>query len=117
MLGPFPDRGEYEHCHTFELSGPEDANLDKLVQMIEASRKISFRDTREWHQKDAEREKKETQATAEDMIRNRLPAFGGRALASSHVRRSFKTAPLLLTAQQAGLPTKPGLQTLPKRAA
>jgi len=111
ILGPFPDRGEYELCHVFEACGPEDCNLEKLVQLIEL--RYSPAETRAWHQKDPEKEAKNTRQTAEDIIRNRLPAYGGRAIASSRVARSFKTAPLLLTAQEAGLPTKPGMRTKP----
>ena len=35
ILGPYPERGEYEKCHVFALSGPDDANLDKLISWIE----------------------------------------------------------------------------------
>jgi len=113
ILGPFPDRGEYELCHVFEACGPEDCNLEKLVSVIELRHTPA--EIRAWHQKDAEKEAKATRQTAEDMIRNRLPAYGGRAISSSRVSRSFKTAPLLLTAQEAGLPTKPGMRTKPNK--
>ena len=108
MLGPWPERGEYELCHAFELSGPEDANLDKLVALIEHGRTIRFYDTLNWHREDAAKEKKATQQLAEDMIRNRLPAFGGRALSYGTHGRSFKTARQLKTAQEVGLPIIPG---------
>lgn len=112
ILGPFPDRGEYELCHAFEACGPEDANLEKLIAVLNL--RYSPAETLAWHRKDADKEQKNTRAIAEDMIRNKLPAYGGRALHSARgVKRSLKTAPLLLTAQQAGLPTRAGMITKP----
>ena len=116
-LGPYPDRGEYEVCHVFEACGPTDANIEKLVKWVEASREVRAYDTKVWHQNDAEREKKETQTLAQDMIRNKLPAYGGRAIASSRVARSFKTRPILKTAEELGLPLTSGMRTIPNRAA
>lgn len=112
-LGPFPDRGEYELCHVFEACGPENCNLEKLISVIEL--RSSYQELQTWHQRDAEKETKRNQTMAEDMIRNKLPAYGGRPIFSSRVARNFKNAPLLLTAQQAGLPTRPGLRITPTR--
>lgn len=110
-LGPWPERGEYEVCHVFELSGPEDANIEKLVDLV--NRRARFADLQTWHRNDEEERLKKTRATAEDMIRNRLPAYGGRAFASSRVARGFKTRPILRTAEELGLPTRPGMRTKP----
>lgn len=111
VLGPFPERGDYEICHSFEVSGPEDANLDKLVWLIEHPR--SLRDVTQWHREDAQKEIRKNRSTAEDMIRNRLPAYGCRPFAGGKASRGSKTAPLLLTAEQAGLPTRAGMRTKP----
>jgi len=37
VLGPYPDRGEYEICHKFNRVVPQDENITKLVELIEAS--------------------------------------------------------------------------------
>lgn len=113
ILGPFPDRGDYELCHSFEVVPPDDCSIEKLITMLEC--RATDQENALWHRKDAEKQTKDTRTIAEDMIRNKLPAFGGRVLASSRIQRGTKTAPLLLTAQQAGLPTRPGLRTKPNR--
>lgn len=107
ILGPWPARGEYEHCHTFELSTPTDANIEKLIKLIEASRQVRFQDTLNWHREDAARERESIRKTAEDMIRNRLPAFGGRPMSAGKYGRTTKI-PTLRTAQELGLPRIPG---------
>lgn len=123
-LGPYPSRGEYDFCHGFELSGPEDANLDKLIALIAHGRTIRFQDTLAWHRDDHAREKLAMQKKVEDIIRNRLPAFGGRAISGMGGNavghgRSFKTVKDLRSAQECGLPTRPGMrqQVLPQSAA
>lgn len=107
ILGPWPERGEYDLCHSFELSGPQDANLDKLVALIEYSRKVSLYESTIWHREDAARERKALQTTAEDMTRNVLPAFGGRPMSYGRFGRGFKTAKQTLTAREAGMPVLP----------
>jgi hypothetical protein len=113
-LGPIPARGEYDLCHAFELSGPEDANLDKLVAAIEFSRGVRLVDTMQFHRDEAEREKQANGAKVEDMIRNRLPAFGCRPMFSGRTRRGTEkvhgNVNLRYTAQEAGLPTTPGMR-------
>lgn len=112
-LGPYPERGEYQLCHVFEACGPDDANLEKLVKLIE--RRHRLYDIQQWHREDAEREQKQTRTTAEDMIRNKLMAFGTRPFSSALVSRGSKNPPILKSANELGLPTKPGLRTKPNK--
>ena len=107
ILGPWPARGEYRHCHSFELSGPEDANLDKLVSLLKYSQKTSLYESIMWNREDAARNKASAGITAEDMTRNVLPAFGGRPMSYGRFGRGFKTAKQLLTAREAGMPVLP----------
>ena len=107
VLGPWPEKGEYELCHVFDTAPPADASIETLIAWIEAGRQIPFSETRAFHQKDAKRELLATRATAEDMIRNRLPAFGVSPMVGFGGGRGSKTAPLLRSAQELGLPTKP----------
>jgi len=115
-LGPWPERGEYEVCHLFETSGPWDANLEKLIGLIE--HKPTLYETVIWHRRDAEKQLKQQRAFVDDKIRNLLPAFQTKPFASRLVARGTKTVPgLRLSAQEAGLATKPGLTTKPKKVA
>lgn len=113
-LGPWPERGDYEACHFFENGAPDDANLEKLVWLV--SNKPTLHDTVMWHRQDAQREIKEKRNLAEEMIRSKLPAFGGRVLSSSRIQRGSKTVKELRSAQELGLPTTPGLRTIPNRS-
>lgn len=116
VLGPWPGRGEYELCHVFDVAGPSDANIQTLITWIEAGRNIPFSDTLQFHRDEAEREQKATRNQAEDLIRNRLPAYGSRPFVSGRgVKRGTKTANLLRTAEELGLPTQAGMRTIPNQ--
>jgi hypothetical protein len=113
-LGPWPERGEYEHCHTFEACAPSDANLEKLVMWIEAGMSRPFSETLQWHRDDEDRQRKDKETRATDIIRNALPAWGCRPFAGAHGRR-VTPMPMLYTAEDLGLPTTPGMRTKPNR--
>jgi len=108
ILGPYPTRGEYEICHSFETSTPDDANLEKLILWIEKSNHVRFYDTQDWHRRDAEREKEVIGNQQEAMIRNWLPAFGTAPMSGYRGGRSHKAAPITRTAEELGLPTQGG---------
>ncbi len=108
-LGPWPERGEYELCHVFDTAQPSDASIEALVTLIEYGRQVPFADTLRWQREDALKEKLATRATAEAMIRNRFPAFGVESFVGAHGHRGTKTAPILKSAEELGLPTRPGM--------
>jgi len=109
VLGPWPESGEYELCHVFDTAPPADASIETLITWIEAGRNIPFRDTLQFQREDAKRELLSTRAKAEDMIRNLLPSFGVNPMVGFKGGRGTKTAPLLRSAEELGLPTRPGL--------
>ena len=113
ILGPWPSRGEYELCHVFDVAGPADADVEKLITWIEAGKEIPLSQTLQYHRDSADREAKSTRGQAEDMIRNRLPAYGCRPMVSSRVARGYKTARVLKSAEELGLPTQSGFSTKP----
>jgi hypothetical protein len=106
ILGPYPDRGEYEICHTFETSTPDDASLEKLISWIEAGRHVSLAEKTTFQREDAEREAKAVSNQQDDMIRNRLRHFG--AVSGYGGGRGELCAPILRTAEELGLPTVGG---------
>ncbi len=108
-LGPWPEKGEYELCHVFDTAPPADASIETLITWIEYGRGIPFADTLRFQRSDAEKEKLATRATAEAMIRNRLPAFGSVPMVGFHGGRGSKTARIIRTAEELGLPMRPGL--------
>ena len=108
-LGPWPEKGEYELCYVFYPAPPADVSIEYRIKLIEASRKVPFRDTLNYQRDDSEKNLKSTRATAEDMIRNRLPAFGTQPMIGRGGGRGTKTAPILRTAQELGLPSNAGM--------
>lgn len=109
LLGPYPDRGEYEICHPFEITLPTDCNLDKIVMWVEEGRNRSWWENRTACQADYDKEEKSNDSTKNAIIRNSLPAFGTAPMSGFGGGRGTKTAPILKTAEELGLPTSGGM--------
>jgi hypothetical protein len=112
-LGPWPEKGDYEICHPFEVFGPWDCDIEKLITWIEMGKKHSLYEKAVFHRQEAQKEVAANRSTANDLIRNKLPAFGCRPFAGGKVSRGAKTVPLLRSAEELGLPTIPGMRTIP----
>jgi hypothetical protein len=108
ILGPWPERGEYEVCHVFEAAPPDACNIETLVCLVEKSRAVSFYDTQVHVRNQAAKEKKAIGDQQEAMIRNWLPAFGTRPVSGYGGSSSRKTMPILKSANELGLPTQGG---------
>ncbi len=103
---PYQDRGDYDHCHTFEASDPANSSVDKLVKWIIAGREGSFQDNLDACQAQYAAEEKDKDNEIEARIRNVLPAYGAAAMVGGghQAGRGTKTAPLLKSANELGLP-------------
>ena len=103
-LGPYPDRGEYSHVHTFTCP-IVDANLEKLIAWIEAGRERSWQDNLDACNQEYADEEKDKQGKMDAVVRNALPAYLDRPFVSgTGVKRGTKTAPMILTADQVKMP-------------
>lgn len=111
ILGPWPEKGEYELCHVFDVAPPSDASIETLISMIEYGRRIPFGEILAFHRKEAEKEQAERRAKAEDLIRDKLPAFGASPFVGGAGVRRVTPIPTLRSAQELGLPTRPGTRT------
>lgn len=109
ILGPYPERGEYECCHVFDAVGIADSNLDHLICWIEMGQKYSFSENRVACQKNVDDDEKERKRIRLDMIGDRLRAFGTGPLSGYGGGRNTKTYPIMRSAEELGLPTKPGM--------
>ena len=103
LNGPYPDRGEYYHAHTFTCP-IVDANLDKLISWIEEGRKRSWQDNLDACKQEYDDDTKERQGRMDAIVKNALPAYCGSPFSGGAVSRGSKTAPILLTADQVRLP-------------
>lgn len=104
-LGPYPERGEYDICHHFEFTGPDDCNLDKLISWIEEGRKRNPQENTNALKDAAAKEENDMRNARLDIIGNALPAFGSAPMVGHGGGRGTKTMPVLRSAQEAGLPT------------
>jgi hypothetical protein len=115
ILGPWPERGEYDLCHVFEACGPVDANLDKLIMWIEEGRKRSFQDNRDACGAEYEQEDKDIRNTQDATIRNLLPAFGTSPMVGFGGGRGTKGDAIVKSANELKLPMGHNKLTVGKR--
>jgi len=112
ILGPYPDRGEYEICHRFNLTTPTDENLPELIQLIEQSHKTTRRNGNVFDNPEntvacmrkAEQEQAATSSEMQARIGNAMRPFGADAMVGYGGTRGTKTFHVALSAQEAGLP-------------
>lgn len=109
ILGPYPHRGEYECCHVFDACGIADSNLDNLIRWVEMGEDYSFNENRVACQKNVDYDEKERKRLRHDIIDNSMRALGTGPLSGYGGGRNTKTYPILKSAEELGLPTKPGL--------
>jgi hypothetical protein len=106
--GPYPSRGEYSLAWQFDLGVTQDG-LDKIIGTIEASRKRSQQDLRDFHSAEYAAEEKQRHAAVYGEIRESYSAFGKAPMAGYGGGRGTKTAPPMLSANELGLPI-PGMR-------
>lgn len=84
-LGPYPSRGEYEHCWTLQEAGTgryitlDCGAADKIVQAVIRGRELVHKDKRASLEKLRERQRKaeqEWEKFADDVLDDAFPAFG-----------------------------------------
>lgn len=102
--GPYPSRGEYDLAWEFD-AGPANDSIDKIIAAIEAGRRRSFQDVRDAHAAEYDYEREATRKQGEDQIRDAVSAFGASPMSARGYGRGTKTAPVLKTAEELGLPT------------
>ncbi len=86
-LGPYPSRGEYEHCFTLQTALGEfmpltAAACDWIVRAIEWSRRQPRRANRNAIASRESRRTNDWERTADDMLDDAIPAFHGDAFVS-----------------------------------
>ncbi len=108
VLGPWPERGEYQHAHTFEACGPQDAGLDTLISWIEEGRKRSWQDNLDAVTAQNEKRKQDLRTQGDARIRDAMSFKLDYAMAGAHAKRGTKTAKVHKSANELGLPTGGG---------
>ena len=101
ILGPYPERGEYECAHVFVVS-VADSNVEKLVQWIEASMKAGYAEKADALRSDMEREEKANAAKLHDCIEDAYPAFNGATVVGHGTRGNTKRVQRVIQPLPAG---------------
>lgn len=103
--GPYPHRGVYEYCETLSCS-PEDVNFDKLIAWIERGKYNRTQDNARALMNTLERKEKAEEQNRFDRMKELMPAFGIRAANIGGRVKKTKTAPLMRSANELGLPVR-----------
>lgn len=106
-LGPYPERGEYDIAHHFEIVQPDDCNLDKLIAWMEEGHKRNPRENTVALKAALEKDEADLSKVRQAMIGNSLPAFGSAPMSGPGGGRGTKTYPVMKSAEALGLPILP----------
>jgi hypothetical protein len=101
--GPYPHRGAYHYCETLSCS-PSDANFDKLVAWITRAKYNRPQDNARALMDTLEKKEQAEQQERFDRMKEILPAYGIRAANIGGMVKKTKSAPMMKSANELGLP-------------
>ena len=105
ITGPYPQRGTYFYCETFNGS-PGDANIEKLVSWINASKAVDPQKNQQAIVEKHAKKERDDASQRYDRIKELMPAYGIRAANLGGMVKATKTAPILKSANELGLPLR-----------
>jgi hypothetical protein len=112
--GPYPSRGVYFQCHTFEFSKPGDGGVETIIALVNKAKlndpianARAIRATRE-------HEERVAQQNRYDKIKDLMPVAGIRAANIGGRVKVTKSAPTPKTANELGLPIRGATQIRPE---
>lgn len=106
LTGPYPTRGVYNWCHTFDACDPVNENIDQLIGLLLKAEKNDPRDNQRAILDTMAREEAADDAQRYERCKELLPAFGIRAANIGGMVKATKSAPLMKSANELGLPTE-----------
>ena len=117
-LGPWPERGEYTLIEVF-YDTPTLGLIEKLISMSRYGHEhYKYTDHVNFQRDAAIRETAMKRDMADALLKDRLPAYGVRAMSGGRFgRRSRSEDADLKSAEELGLPTTPGMRVIPRQAA
>lgn len=102
--GPYPSRGVYHYCETLSCT-PADTNFDILVALITKAKYNRPQDNMNALMKTMEAKDKADAAERFDRCKELMPAMGIRAANFGGHVKATKSAPMMRSANELGLPT------------
>lgn len=104
LTGPYPSRGAWNWCHTFDACDPLNENLDQLFGLLLKAERNDPRDNQRAILDSMARQEAAADAQRFDQCKELLPAFGIRAANIGGMVKVTKSAPLMKSANELGLP-------------
>ena len=112
--GPYPSRGVYFECHTFDFLSPGDCNIETIAALVKKAKlndpianARAIRATREAEERDQQQKRF-------DKIKDLMPVAGSRAANIGGRVKATKSAPTPKTANELGLPIRGATQIRPE---
>lgn len=106
LTGPYPLRGVYNWVHTFDGCDPVNENIDQLIGLLLKAERNDPRDNQRAMLETLAKEEKADDAQRYDRCKELLPAYGIRAANIGGHVKATKSAPLMKSANELGLPTQ-----------
>jgi hypothetical protein len=104
ITGPYPERGAWNWCHTFDACDPVNENIDQLIGLLQKAALNDPRANQRAILESMAREEAAEDAQRYDRCKELLPAFGIRAANIGGRVKATKSAPLMKSANELGLP-------------
>ena len=101
--GPYPHRGVYFYCETLSCH-PAQANFEKLIAWVAKAKLNRPQDNARALMDTIEKKEKAEQQERFDRMKEILPAFGIRAANIGGAVKKTKSAPMMKSANELGLP-------------
>ena len=101
--GPYPHRGVYNYCETLSHS-PADTDFDLLIALIQKGKYNRPQDNAQALMKMMDKKEKADADERFDRMKELLPAFGIRATSYRGHTKKTKSAPIMKSANELGLP-------------
>jgi hypothetical protein len=92
LLGPFPDRGDYQLIISIAPEDIVDFNIEKLIQWQQMGREHTDQERKSALLAEYAKEEQAKDVILEGTLREKLPAFGVRPMFSSRVGRGSERA-------------------------
>lgn len=104
LTGPYPEKGAWNWCHTFDACDPVNENIDQLIALLQKAALNDPRANQRAILDSMAREEAAEDAQRYDRCKELLPAFGIRAANIGGSVKATKSAPLMKSANELGLP-------------
>jgi hypothetical protein len=115
VTGPYPSRGVYFECHTFDFLSPGQCNIETIAALVKKAKLNDPIENARSIKASREADEKDQQQKRYDKIKDLMPAAGIRAANFGGRPKATKSAATPKTANELGLPIRGATQIRPER--